>query len=354
MTDLSGPPPAHRLPGVATALGVAIVSTAIAVSAIFARADGDLDTSIFVMGLLATSGLLGVAICAQVLLPDAERRATLVSWPGAAGIVGAAIMLAVAIDDDPVAAYAAASTVVVLSLLSYAATTATPFVLTAIAGLALLYGQAFSDVIDTDGDGANTFMIQGAAVLVFVGAVTAVGWLLPKTRVLSAVVVGVGGILVLAVLFEALVVFGQFQAYADHSSSEGAMYSGSYEQLQGQHMDETYISEDSGDDYGYPDEPSFAPERDNSYTNDIWVMLSYGVALALFWAICALATGHVAFRIMSVAILVLAVPASTFALAVHHPTWWLVALTGLGGLVLVGVGYRTMKAAPVSAEPSAT
>lgn len=364
MSETSGPPSTpnvrtvsvsldlNRLPSVATAFGVALVSAAIIVSAIYAREGDDLDTPIFLMGLLATAGLLGLAAGSHLMLPDAERRAALVSWPGAAGIVGAGIMLAVGIDEDPAGTYAAGTLILVVSALSYLGSKAAPFVLTTILGLALVYIQVFDDVIDTDGDGTNSFMIEGAAVLVFVGAVTAVGWLLPKTRVLSAVIVGAGGIVMLAVLFQTLVAFGQLQrAYADYPPSDGTRYSGSYEQLQGEHMDEPYISDEGCCDEDY-DESFFAPGQENPYRNDTWVVLSYSAALALFWAFCALATGHVAFRLLSAAILVLSVSASIFALAVSHPTWWQVAVTGLGGLVLVGVGYRTMKAVPPPAQPS--
>lgn len=357
MTDSSGTPPTadvrtlslsfdlNRLPGVATAVGVALVSAAIVVSAMYARQGDELDTSILVMGLIAAAGLLVVAAGAHLMLPDAERRATLVSWPGAAGIVGAGIMFAVAIDDDPVATYAAGALILGVSVLSYLATKAAPFVLTTILGLFLLYAQVFADVFDNDDD-ATSFIIDGAAILVFVGAVTGLGWLLPKTRVLSAVVVGIGAIAMLGVTFSAMIAFGQFQAYVD--SSEGVRYSGTYEQLQGEHMDEPYSSE-SDEGYSleseYPDDAFFA---ENPYRDDIWVMLSYAAALALFWALCALATGHVAFRILSATILVFAIPASIFALAVSHPTWWQVGLTALGGLVLAGVGYRTMKTEPLS------
>lgn len=356
MTDLSGPPSApnvrtvsvtfdlSRLPGVATAFGVALVSSAIVVSAVFSRRGDQLDDSIFWMGLLATAGLLVVAIGAQLLLADADRRAALVSWPGAAGIVGAGIMLAVAIDRDSTSTYAAGALILAASALGYVVTKAAPFVLTAILGLAMVYIQAFFDVIDFDDNGTNALMIGGAAILVFVGGVTALGWLLPRTRVLTAVVVGIGAILAFSGVFQAMVFFGTVAT--SYSISEGD-YSSSCDELQGDPMDDPYVSEG---DPGFtcesplPADDFYAPGHDNSYRSDIWVVLSYSAALALFWAFCALATGHVAFRILSATILTLSVPAGIIALSVSHTTWWQVGVTALGGLVLAAVGLRTMKA----------
>lgn len=204
----------------------------------------------------------------------------------------------------------------------------------------------FDDVIDIDGDGGNSFMIIGAAILVFVGAVTAVGWLLPKTRVLSAVVVGVGAIMAFSALFQFMLIFSTFQAFASSSDSGFRTSfavptpepSGSYERLQGEDIDEPYISEDY--DY-YPSEFG-----DNPYRDDIKVILAYCVALGLFWALCSVLTGHVAFRLLSVAILVLSIPATTIALVVSHPTWWQVALTAGGGLLLGAAGLRLLKTVP--------
>lgn len=131
MTDPSGPPSTpnvrtvsvsfdlSRLPSAVTALGVALVSSAIVLSTIYSREDGsELDGSNFAMGILATFGLLAVAAGAHLLVADAERRASLVSWPGAAGILGAGAMIAVHINEGRWSLYTAGVLILVVSALS--------------------------------------------------------------------------------------------------------------------------------------------------------------------------------------------------------------------------------------------
>lgn len=331
-----------HLPNVATALGVSLVSAAIVLSANYSRESGDeLDGSTFLMGVLATVGLLAVAAGSHLLVADAERRASLVSWPGAAGTVGAGIMLAVQVDGEPWSAYGAGAVILIVSVLAYAGTKAAPFVLSAILGLALLYMQGFSDVIDTETEDGTSMIIVGAGLLFFVGAVTALGWLLPKTRVLSAVVVGAGAIAIIAGLFSFIVTFAAFSTA--FSEDSGMRYSGTYEQLKGIDMDEAYESDPDGYEITMYEDVSDEFYGANPYRDDLKILLAYSAALALFWSLCALATGHVAFRILSVTILVFSIPATTIALMVSHPTWWQVALTGGGGLLLGLVGLRLLR-----------
>lgn len=162
-----------------TALGVALVSAAIVLSAYYSRQSGELDGSTYLMGLLASAGLLAVAGGSHLLVADAERRASLVSWPGAAGTVGAGLMLAIWVDGDPWAAYGAGALILIVSVLAYAGTKAAPFVLSATIGLGLLYIQGFGDVFDMETEDGTSFVIVGAGILFFVGAVTTLGWLLP-------------------------------------------------------------------------------------------------------------------------------------------------------------------------------
>jgi hypothetical protein len=373
MTDPAAPPstPAAKrltvsldlaqLPSVATAFGVALVSATVVLSTFYARIDGSLDKSTYTMGVLATLGLLGVAIGGHWLVPDAERRATLVSWPGTAGTIGAGLMIAVLVDDGTWSAYLGALVVLVLSVAGYVVAQAAPFVLSAIAGLGVLYIQVFSDAIDLDGDGKNIFIIIGAAILVFVAAVTAFGWLLPKTRVLSSVVVGIGAIFAFSGVFQGMVVFGAFSSmsstFESSSISEGSGSSLSSDELpEPTSLDEADMGsmDDEFDDDEFEDSPTISFNRfnqQNPFTNDIWVTLGYSVALALFWALCAMATGHIAFRILSTTILLFSIPAATISLAVSHPTWWQVALCAVGGLLLAGIGYRLGdKRAPTRAQ----
>jgi hypothetical protein len=305
-----------QLPSAATALGVSLVSAAVVLSAGYSRQRGDLDGSNFTMGVLATLGLLVLAVAGHLLLPGSARRPTLVSWSGAAGVLGTGLMLGVLITNDDLQVYVAGVVIVVASVAGYLLTRATPFVLTAIVGLALLYAQAFDDVINTDGDGENTFMVVGAGVLVFVVGVTAAGWFLPATRVVTGIVVGVGGLVAMVVALEVLTFFRSFGAGID----EDASYADYEEAL-----------------------------RHNPYQNDVYVILLYCAALAALWIGCSLATGHVGFRLLVLATALTMVPLAAAALVVSHPTWWEVVACGLGALALVGAAYRSKSRGAVEA-----
>lgn len=313
-----------RAPAVGTAFGVSLVSAAIAVSAMHARESGDLDLSNFITGVLATVGLLGLAAAAHLLLPESEARAALVSWPGAAGAVGAGAMVGVLIDDDPAAAYVGALVVMALSVGGYLATRTWPFVVGTIVGLAVVYMQLFEDVIDFDGDGTNVFMIVGAAILMFVIAVTLGGWLLPATRILSGVLVGAGGLLAMVAVLQGLMVFGAFEAFA---SSSGEVFS----------EEEFTTGGDAVFEEDFPDVAGLV--RDNPYQDDVYVILGYCAILVLLWAGCALVTGHIAFRVLIASSAVLVVPLATVALYVNHPTWWSVGLGAIGAVLLTGVAF---------------
>jgi len=211
--------------------------------------------------------------------------------------------------------------VIALSVLGYLAVQAWPFVVTAIAGLAVLYARGFDDLFDVNGDGDNTFMTIGAAILVFVVAVTVAGWLLPATRTVAAMVVGVAGLAALVAVFEALIVFRSV-AFA-------------------------FSAPEDASDFG-----SFRKAMHHSpYTNDVYAVLAYCAVLAALWVGCSLATGHVGFRILVVADAVAMIPLATFALMTRHPTWWEVVAAGAGGLVLMWAGLRLRRgevSSPVS------
>jgi hypothetical protein len=318
-----------RLPGAATALGVALVSGAVVLASVHARGGGDLDTSNFTMGVLATLGLLGLAVVAHLLVPAAETSAQLTSWPGAAGALGAGAMLAVLINDDDWSPYVAALVVLGLSVGGYLLTRSAPFVLSTIAGLALLYAKAFDDVFDLNGGGDNTFMAIGAGVLVFVVAVTILGWLLPATRVLSGVVIGAGGLGAMVVILVALAAFRAFTAV----------------------LSTPRLSFDDSAGTAYSSELTLS--RPDPLHNDVWMVLLYCALLAVLWAAAALATGHVGFRVLLVADGVLVIPLAAAALLAAHPTWWEVVCAALGGLVLLGALAGAWVRRPSSTPPVA-
>ena len=73
------------------------------------------------------------------------------------------------------------------------------------------------------------------------------------------------------------------------------------------------------------------------YRNDVWMILLYCALLAVLWAVAALASGHVGFRVLLLADGVVIVPLAAYALLASRPTWWEVVSAGVGGLVLLGV-----------------
>ena len=282
------------LPGVVTAAGVALLSTAVVMSAAHARDGGDLDASTFTGGVLAVLGLLGVAGVTRVLAPDAEPRAALVSWPGAAGAAGLGVMLAVLLDQNDAAFYLGPLLTLAVVAVGFVLTRGPAFLLVAIAALAVLYGKVFDDVLKPDGDGGNTFMTVGAAVVVFVVLVTLAGWTLPATRVLTGIVTGAGGVAALALILQFLQISRLFST----------------------------------------DAPGSGAAPDNPYADDLWAIIGYCALLALFWSACALGTGHVGFRVLVIVVSVIGLPLATYALAIRHPSWWELGL-GLGGGVLL-------------------
>lgn len=338
-TEIVGPPNPTRqltfsvsidrsfLPSAGTALGVALVSAAVLTAAIYSRESGDLDVSNFTMGVLGTLSLLGVAAGAHLRSPGSESSATLVSWPGAAGIVGAGAMLAVAINHEKASVYTLGGVILLLSAASFRLTRSAAFTLTAIAGMGVLYVQAFNDLIGSghSSEGSDIpFIKVGAAILVFVAVVTAAGWQLPGTRVLTGVVVGAGGFFAMTAVFEVLGIAGSFESVSSGFASSDV-----------------------------PGGNGHVVHFDNPYTNDIWITLAYCAALVLFWLACSAVTGHVGFRILAIAMTLEAVPVTTLALTTRHPTWWEIVACGLGGLVLLGVAVRTLST-PAPAAASAT
>lgn len=275
--------PAHW-PSVAVTIGVSLVSAAVVISAMYSRETGDLDVSNFAMGALCSLALLVIAAGVLVLRPELEEQASLASWTGVAAVLGTSLMVAVLIDDNDGSLYTSSILAIALSVGCYLLLRAAPFVLSTIVGAAFLYGKAFEDLIDTSrgDDGETKFIIVGAGILVFALLATAAGWLLPRTRVLSSVVVGAGTVIAFTFLFQAMFFLRTITSpYAEE----------------------------------FDDPEHF----DNPYINDMWTVLAYCAVLVTVWAFCSLATGHVGFRILIIAITVISVPVATYVLAVEHP-----------------------------------
>lgn len=306
---------------VATAIGVAMLSAAVFLSVQHSRPHGNLDLSNFTVGVLASVAMVGLGGLVLVLLPEVDAGSNLASWPGAAGVVGCGAMTSVLITDYKASEYTTAAVLVGLSVVGYLLTRTAPFVLSGLFGVLVFYVRAFSDIFfdhgtDAGSLGNNAFMIEGAGVVVFVIAMTVVGWLLPATRVLTGVIIGAGGVVVLGVFLQLTMALRALTAFSRGFGSSDGSFSSTHFTLVVSH---------------------------NPYTNDIYAILAYSAVLVAFWAGCAMLTGHVGFRILIVAILVLCVPMAASALSTRHPTWWEVVLAFLGGVVLLFASYLAWK-----------
>lgn len=318
------PPPAAvatprpRRPGMGLlpiAIGVGLLAAGVVLSSSKSRADGDLDWSNYSVGLGATAALLLVAVIAMVV-GSGRAREELATWPGVVGILGAASMLGIGLEDidgsDDWLVYLVGGVIVALAAVGYVAVRRGAFVVTAIAGLGLLYTQLADDVILDIGDDDDWAIIGAATVAAFVLVVTAVGWLLP-TRALSGVVVGVVGVIGINAMMIALAVSQFFAGF----------FGG-------------FIGED---DFGVSESPQ-APD----YDNDVYVILAIAAVLVLLWALAASLEGNPGFTVLAILMPAIVVPVATVVLAVEHPTWWGVGLAVVGALLLAGVGLQQLRA----------
>jgi len=297
-----------RLDSGAVALGCGLVATAVVLSSIYSRNKPGLDWSNFSMGLLATVGLLGVAIAAHLIVRNPELRTNLTSWPGAFGAVSAGFMVALAMDFNSASWYLGGLVIVALSAGGYYFVRSGAFVLGAIAGLLVLYVQLFDDIVGVD-DGDNFGMYASVGIFLFAGAITLAGWYLP-TRDLSGVTVGAAAVGAHVALLYALNLIGMFQAF-----------------------------DESFDETSYNGGP---PPRFDGYDDDVFVILLVSLALCAIWAWCNWQTGHVGYRLLILAALVTAIPGATLVLAVEHPTYWEGAVGLAGAAVLASAGVRAI------------
>ncbi|WP_182525182.1 hypothetical protein [Nocardioides dongkuii] len=295
-------------------LGVALLATAVVLSTLYARFDDELDWSNYLVGIAATLGLLGVAAAAFLLARDQDASTDLVTWPGAFGAAGVGLMVAVALDDSGATVYLAGLATLALCAAGLWLTRRGPFVVVGVLALFAVYLQLMDDVLDL-GDGDDIGGIKIALALTFFAvAVTAAGWLLPATRVLSALVAGGITVAGFAVLTGVLAISSALTAVFGSLSA------------------------------GFDEGPVEVPATDG-FSDDGWTILVLAFLLVLGWTALAALTRHVGFRLLVVAMAVTVTPIATRVLLVDHPTWWGVVLGAVGGAVLVAVGLRAKKSA---------
>jgi hypothetical protein len=294
-------PAGLRRDSVLVALGCALLVTAVAISSLRARTTNELDWTVFGVGLAATVGLLAVGLLARVAVKDAAAARNLTAWPLSFGSVAAAIVVGVYFDGPDNYAYIAGAIVAAGGVLGYALAPSAAPAVTATGGLALLYGQAASDVLDTDtsGSGLTSFVL---AVAAFVVVVTALAWMLPPARIAVSVTAGAGAV----VLYAFVLPLGAI----------GLALSGG---LGGQGLG-------GGGDLD----------------DDVYVTLAASAALVVLWLVAGYLSDHPGFKVLVVAITTTVVPSSTVLLAVEHPTWWALVLGVAGGLVLVAVALKSL------------
>ncbi|WP_435771558.1 hypothetical protein [Nocardioides sp. SYSU DS0651] len=307
--------------GAVVALGTGLLGAAVLVSALRSRSndEGELDWSTYGVGLAATAALLLIAVLGIVAARrdvGGRAREEVVTWPGTVGILAVAVMLDVGIESsDRWPAYLAGGVVVALSVLGYLAARRAAFVVTAILGLALLYGLAFDDfVADSIGD-EHASVVVAAVVGVFVLVVTLLGWLLP-TRAVSGVVVGAFAVAayvgIMAVLLVTQLLSGLFGGVL---SPGGGL-----------------PNESGGEDSGWNMMDAGAGYAEA----DVWWVLAFAAVLTLVWALAAAVSDHSGFSLLAIAMPALLVPMATFVLAVEQPTYWSAALAAAGGVLLLG------------------
>lgn len=297
------------LTGGLVALGAGLLGAAVVISRARSRSDGDLDWSNFGVGLGATAVLLLIALVGTATAGRREgsrARTDLVTWPGVVGILGVALMLDVGIhSDDEWLGYLIGAVIVVLAAAGYAASRRAAFAVTAIVGLAILYALAFNDLVADNLSDESTSVVVGAAVAVFVVAVTVVGWLLPS-RAITGVAVGVAGLAAYAAILLSMLVLrliGGF--FADLPFGSGPM--------------------------------GRAAEVDTSFReSDVWWTIGFVGVLAVGWALAAVVSNHSGFALLALAAPVVIAPLASAVLAVEHPTWWAAILAASGGVLLLG------------------
>lgn len=301
--------------GALAAIGAGLAGAAVVISALRSRSDGDLDWSIFGVGIGATAVLLVIALLGALAARKVGGRARedVVTWPGVVGILGTAVLLNVGIDSsENWMGYLTGAILVVLAAIGYLAARRAAFVVVAILGLVILYALAFDDFVADSISDDHPQVVFAVLVAVFVVAVTLLGWALPS-RAVSGVVVGVAGLAGYVGIMASFVLsrylgefFGSMIPMGDLGGAglaDGAM-AGTFE-------------------------VSFEEA-------DVWWVLALAAVLTALWALAAAVSNHSGFSILAIAAPATLVPLASVALAVEHPTWWAAALAASGGVLLLG------------------
>lgn len=309
--------------GAFAAVGAGLLGAAVVIARVRSRSDGELDWSNFGVGLGATAVLLLIALVGATTAGRREgsrARTDLVTWPGVAGILGVALMLDVGIDSKGHGiGYLIGAVVVVLAAIGYVISRRAAFVVTAIAGLGILYALGFEDLVADNVSDANAPVVMGAAVGVFVVAVTILGWVLPS-RAISGVAVGVVGLVAYAGMLLTMLVLRMIGEF--FGGLGGGLFPG---------------AGGAGDpDGGGSGEFGWFAVTGAYRESDVWWTVGFAGLLALGWALAAAVSNHSGFALLALATPVVIAPLASAVLAVEHPTWWSAVLASGGGILLLG------------------
>lgn len=317
------PPPSDDRPrwaaqrdGIAIALGVAFLAGAIVTSASRSRTTGDLEMSVFLVGVVAAGLLLAFGVVARYAARHhADPVGALASWPLALGVAGAGLMLGVALDDGDSTVYVVGVAVILLAAAAYAVAPSAPPAVAGIIGVLLVYVQGFTDTVDVEVAEDNGFKTAVIAVTMFVLLVTAIGMSLPPARTTVAIVVGAGAIVAFVGIVGSLALSAIFFGFSS--------------------------------DF---DDVESGPPAPPDFTSDVYLTFALAGGLVVVWLALGYVTGSPGFKALVVGMVATVYPAGLGILAVEHPTRWALAALVIGAAVLAVVGAGALRQSRTSSR----
>lgn len=323
-TDFPTAPTKGGLTAALVSVGAGLLGAGVVIAAGHGRhgSPSTIHWSTYGVGLAGTAVLLGLALFGAIGVgrkAGGQARGDLVTWPGVVGILATAPMIVVGVGPDHDGkweAYLVGGVIACLAAIGYVIARRAAFVVVAIAGLGVLYAQAFSDTVGDSFKHDSRIVVFAVGLTVFVAAVTVLGWFLPS-RAISGVAVGVVGLVGLSGSLAALFaerqiagLFGSFGSFMPMMSDTSA--------------------------------PSSNPA---DYSGDVGWVLTMVAALTLLWALAALVSDHSGFKVLAVALPAIAVPIGTAVLAVRHPAIWEGALGGAGAVLVLAAFFLSRRKA---------